>query len=251
MDRIKAEQVFRDYSEKFDTYDVKITLKIDHTFRVADIADRIAGSLKADCDFAWFLGLLHDIARFEQQTRYGTFKDAKSVDHAEFGADLLFKGERLIDTFPQYSGIPDWERIAETAIRLHNKLDLPNGLDKAAYLYSTILRDADKCDIFRVLTEPPYDERNMRICEAAAPARDAVMNCVRGHRCVPRTFEQTEFEALMSQCCMAFELVYPESRSIIAEQGYLDKLLSVGIGGAAKEQMEMLKAEIRKAWEKY
>ena len=249
MDRNRAEQVFRDYSEKYDTSDVKITLKIDHTFRVASIADRIAGSLKADRDFAWFLGLLHDIARFEQHTRYGTFKDAKSVDHAEFGADLLFRGDRLIDAFPKYTGIPDWESVAETAIRLHNKLNLPDGLDKTTYLYSTILRDADKCDIFRVLTEPPFDERNVRICEAADPARDVIMDCVRGHRCVPRTFERSEFESLMSQCCMAFELVYPESRKIVSEQGYLDKLLSVGTEGAAKEQMEILRAEIKKAGE--
>ncbi len=249
MDRIRAEQIFREYSEKYDTSDVKITLKIDHTFRVAEIADRIAGSLNADRDFAWFLGLLHDIARFEQQTRYGTFKDAKSVDHAEFGADLLFKGDRLIESFPKYTGIPDWENVAETAIRLHNKLNLPKGLDKTTYLYSTILRDADKCDIFRVLTEPPYDERNMRIVEAADPARNVVMDCVREHRCVPRTFESTEFEALMSQCCMAFELVYPESRKIVSEQGYLDKLLSVGTEGAAKDQIKMLRAEIMKAWE--
>ncbi len=48
---------------------------------------------------------------------------------------------------------------------------------------------------------------------------------------------------------MAFELVYPESRKIVSEQGYLDKLLSVGTEGLAKEQMELLRAEIKKAWE--
>ncbi len=53
----------------------------------------------------------------------------------------------------------------------------------------------------------------------------------------------------MSQCCMAFELVYSESRKIVSEQGYLDKFLSVGTEGPAKDQMEMLRAEIKKAWE--
>ncbi len=36
---------------------------------------------------------------------------------------------------------------------------------------------------------------------------------------------------------------------IRAEQGYPDKLLSVGAEGTAKEQMEMLRAEIKKVWE--
>ena len=115
----------------------------NHTFRVAYIADRIAVSLKADRDFAWLFGLLHDIARFEQQTRYGTFKDAKSVEHAEFGADLLFKGDRLIDTFPKYTGIHDWESVAETAIRLHNKLNSPDGLDKTTKPFGSFIRRAD------------------------------------------------------------------------------------------------------------
>ena len=44
--------------------------------------------------------MLHDIGRFEQIRRFGTFNDAQSVDHAEFGADLLFK-ECLIRKFAE------------------------------------------------------------------------------------------------------------------------------------------------------
>ena len=44
--------------------------------------------------------MLHDIGRFEQIRRFGTFNDAQSVDHAEFGADLLFK-EGLIRKFAE------------------------------------------------------------------------------------------------------------------------------------------------------
>ena len=245
MDRQKAEQAFKNYSENYDTSDIKITLKINHTYRVAAIADRIAGSLGADPDFAWFTGLLHDIGRFEQLTRYGTFKDAKSIDHAELGADILFKGDDpLIRVFPDDLKIPGWEEIAETAIRLHNKLTLPEDMDKRTRLYCTILRDADRCDIFRVLTEPPYDERNNRAIDSLLPARDEVMICIKEHRCVPRNFEMTEFEALLSQCCMAFELEYPESRKIVYEQGYLEKLLDVDVTGEAGKQIKALRSEL-------
>ena len=44
--------------------------------------------------------MLHDIGRFEQIRRFGTFNDVQSVDHAEFGADLLFK-EGLIRKFAE------------------------------------------------------------------------------------------------------------------------------------------------------
>lgn len=246
MDRKRAEQAFKIYADNYDTSDIKITLKINHTYRVAAIADRIAVSVGADRDFAWFTGLMHDIGRFEQLTRYGTFKDAKSIDHAELGADILFKGDDpLIKIFSDDMKIAGWMEIAETAIRLHNKLTLPEDMDKQTRLYTTILRDADKCDIFRVLTEPPYDERNKRAGNSSLPARDEVMNCIKKHRCVPRNFERTEFEALLSQCCMAFELEYPESRKIVAEQGYLKKLLETGAGGEAGVQIELLKNELR------
>ena len=43
--------------------------------------------------------------------------------------------------------------IAKTAVRLHNKLKLPKNLDAQVRTYAKILRDAEKIDIFRVLTE--------------------------------------------------------------------------------------------------
>ena len=41
-------------------------------------------------DIAWLTGLLHDVGRFEQQRVYGTFTDADSIDHAKYGARILF-----------------------------------------------------------------------------------------------------------------------------------------------------------------
>ena len=82
MNKKEALGAFKSYADLYDTDDIKIKLKIDHTYRVADIAFWIGASVGADPDFSWFLGLLHDIGRFEQLTQYGTFKDAESVDHA-------------------------------------------------------------------------------------------------------------------------------------------------------------------------
>ncbi len=259
-ERKKAEEAFLDYTAQYDPSDVKIRLKIDHTLRVAKLSERIAKSLKAedhknagegmepDPAFAWFLGLLHDIGRFEQVKRYGTFVDRKSVDHAELGADLLFS-EGLLLRFPaegfMESVSGDWQEIAEKAIRLHNKLAIPGDLDQKTALYCNILRDADKCDIFRVLTEPPFDRQSEEMKDGAIPAREIVMECIREHRCIPRTFDTTLFESLFTKCAMAFELVYPESRRIAVEQGYLSTLLSVEIKDpVAREQLSYMKQEI-------
>ncbi len=257
----RAVEAFKEYANLYDVKDIKIKLKIDHTYRVAEISSRIGAAVGADADFCWFLGLLHDIGRFEQLRLYGTFKDAESLDHAELGADILFH-DGLIDNFPaEFFTIPgtvggEQERktIAETAIRLHNKLSLPDTLDEGTLLHCRVLRDADKCDIFRVLTEDPYDKRNERIVISsrsgtAAPARSDVMDCVMAHRCVPRTFERTEVESLISQCCMPFELEYPISRSIVAEQGYLEQLMNLPVEDEGmKAQLDTLRTEMKRAW---
>ncbi len=230
VDRKRAEEVFSAYTEKYDAKNSMIRHKITHTLRVADNCERIAESLGMDKDsveLAWFLGLLHDIGRFEQVRRYGTFVDSVSVDHAEFGADLLFK-DGLINDFPVEGLAPEYLSLLETAIRLHNKLNLPEELDERTMRFCEVIRDADKTDIFRVIWELPFEERigtSRGLFKEAEEAGEAVMDCVREHRCVPRDLRSTIFEGHISHCCMAFELVYEESRRITVEQGFLDRLL--------------------------
>ncbi len=248
INRERVARVFDSYAAGYDPEDVKVSLKIAHTYRVAALAERIAKSLFPDgwkVDFAWLSGMLHDIGRFEQVKRYGTFIDRLSTDHAELGADILFC-EGLIEEFLGHRGTDAMMGLLETAIRQHNKLSLPDDLVGEDRLLCDILRDADKCDIFRVLTEPPYDERNRRISLNNVPARESVMECVREHRCVPRIGETTAFEGLISQCCMAFELICPESRRIAREQGYLDMLTDIPLQPGPQKQMEELKAELER-----
>jgi HD superfamily phosphohydrolase YqeK len=74
IDRDRAAHAFERYVERFDPQDPKIALKVEHTRRVADLAEKIARSLPEGAspeyvDLAWLLGLLHDVGRFEQVRR--------------------------------------------------------------------------------------------------------------------------------------------------------------------------------------
>lgn len=260
IDRKRAEAVFQAYTSQYNLDDVMIRHKVEHTLRVAGNCERIAKSIRLDEElvtFAWFLGLLHDIGRFEQVRRYGTFIDSVSVDHAEFGADLLFQ-EGLINDFPAENLSKEWLTILETAIRLHNKLTLPEELDARTRRFCDLIRDADKIDIFRVVTELPFEQRigSSRGLIREGEASEAVMDCVRGHRCVPRDLRKTRFEGHISHCCMAFELVYPESRRIVQKQGFLSRMLAdcgedgkVLWSGKEREQLRILREEIEKVLE--
>ena len=243
MDREKAVSLFKSYTDNYDSTEPKVALKIEHSFKVCEIAEQIAKSLNLpaeDVELAWFMGLLHDIGRFEQLRRFGTFFDAKSIDHAELSADILFV-DRYIENF-DVTGLPeDWAALTELAIRAHNKLNIPENLTEREALFSNLLRDADKVDIFRVIAEIPYKDRaNFKNVPTRDKAREEIMQCVKEHRCVPRTFERTRFETSLSHGCMAFELVYPKSKELTKQQGYLAKIIENARKEASEKELEQL-----------
>lgn len=256
----RAKGAFLDYAGQYDANNTLIFHKIEHTLRVAELSDRIAnaiGMCAEDAHCAWFFGLLHDIGRFEQARRFGTFVDSQSVDHAELSADILFV-DGLIDRFPT-EGLPeDWRALVEPVIRQHNKLNLPQALDARTRRFAELLRDADKADIFRVIASIPFEQRIGSSRASFADTGEAspeVMDCVLAHRCVPKELRRSHFEGRISHCCMAFELVFDISRRIVKEEGWLRALLAETDQAGKRlwtdketEQLRVLRREIEIAW---
>ena len=78
IDRERVKNTFAEYTSGYNATDPKIKLKIDHTYRVAELCELIASDLKLDeyeTDVAWLTGMLHDVGRFEQIKRYNTYLD--------------------------------------------------------------------------------------------------------------------------------------------------------------------------------
>lgn len=225
--KTNVEQAFNRYVSAYNAADPKIRLKINHTCRVAALCERIASSVGLeDTSLAWLCGMLHDIGRFEQVRRYGTFVDAVSVDHAALGADLLFR-EGLLERF--CSGLSDAERhILETTIRNHSAYRIAEGLSKTETIYCHILRDADKLDIFRVNCDTPLEDIYNVTTEALriSAVSDAVRDCFRNRTTVLRSLKQTPTDYIVAHLCLVFELVYPVSLTIVREQGYVDRMLA-------------------------
>ena len=231
--------------------DEKIKLKIDHTYRVAGLCQRIAESLglsEPDVDIAWLLGMLHDIGRFEQIRRFGTFNDVQSVDHAEFGADLLFK-EGLIRKFAEgyyeecelaRSGNEEAEQIIknnehhnkdtgllEMAIRQHNKYRVKEDLTERQRMFCDILRDADKVDIFKVNADIPmeiiYDVTTEELKNGVITKE--VLESFYKKETVLKSVRRSAVDHIVGHISLLFELVYKESYRQAREQGYVYKLL--------------------------
>ena len=96
-----AKQEFENYLDEYDRQDEQIYLKIEHTYGVVKYAGEIARRMECsreDVELAELIGLLHDIGRFEQIRRFHSFEPG-TMDHAVFGAELLFGEEKMIRRF--------------------------------------------------------------------------------------------------------------------------------------------------------
>jgi hypothetical protein len=93
------------------------------------------------------IALLHDTGRFEQFARYGTFNDRESADHAALGVRILREKGALAAVDP-----PERELILR-AIAYHNRPVLPTDESERCLLFSRMIRDADKLDIWGVFLD--------------------------------------------------------------------------------------------------
>lgn len=241
-------QRFADYTSAYDASDEKIKLKIDHTYRVAVLCEVIAKEQKLpqeEVDLAWLLGMLHDIGRFEQLRRFGTFSDADSVDHAALGADILF-GEN--GKIREYATDAAEDCLIETAIRNHSAYRVQEGLDARTVLFCNILRDADKIDILRVNVEVPLEEiYNVTTDELrSSVVTGAVMQAFGEHHAVLRSLKRTPVDHVVGHMALVFELVFPVSVRLVETQGYLDMLLNFeSENPRTREQFEGLRMDMR------
>jgi putative nucleotidyltransferase with HDIG domain len=145
---------FRSYRGGFAPEDPRrgrvIDLKAEHCAMVREESRGIAESLgmgREDVLLAEAAGLLHDVGRFHQVARFGTFADFASVNHARLGVRVLH-AEGVLRRFDG-----ETRRTILIAIENHNKPGIPAGVKGRALAHSRLVRDADKLDIYRMLTD--------------------------------------------------------------------------------------------------
>lgn len=259
INREHIKKTFQEYTDRYDSANPKIKLKIDHTYRVANLCEQIAQSLElsaAEVDLAWLSGMLHDVGRFEQLRRYNTFSDAQSIDHARFAVELLYDEGLIADYVPEISTtelvddartwrsmgganesptaqsedmpLSDILQTLRIAIGEHSAYRIQKGLDERTRMFCQILRDADKVDIFRVICDTPMEEvygfqTKDILCSAITPE---VMQAFYEHHAVLRKLKKCPADYIVAHGSLTFELVYPESLRIAKEQGYLKQMMS-------------------------
>lgn len=133
-----------------DYVNTNLELKEAHSLRVCDEMRYVTGHLELSANqnrIAEFIALFHDIGRFVQFNKYRTYNDNKTPSHCLMSIEVL-KEHRLLNSFDKSERI--W---IEKAIQYHGLKVLPDNLSAESLLFCKLIRDADKIDIYYVVTE--------------------------------------------------------------------------------------------------
>jgi len=148
-------QTFKNGAENIQE---NILLKEHHTMQVCNEILNIGKQMDLNEDelrLAELIALFHDIGRFEQYARFNTFVDRKSVNHAELGVKIL-KENNVLNRLDE-----SMQRLILRTILYHNRALLPENETETCLFYSKLIRDADKLDIWRVVTNY-YNNKNSK-----------------------------------------------------------------------------------------
>ena len=225
IDIEKAKLEFDNYAKKYDMEDETINRKYYHTYRVMEISGEIAKSLnlsEEEVELAKVIGLLHDIARFEQYTKYQTFSDLKSIDHGDFGVEIL-KQNNFIRKFIETD---EYDNIIFNAIKNHNKFKIEDGLTEKELLYSKIVRDADKLDIyFERLTMFYQTPEDLEAVENGI-ITDEHMKQILKNEDIERKINHNKMDSFLLLLCFVFNYNFKYSFEIMYKEDYINRLLN-------------------------
>lgn len=226
IDIEKAKREFLNYTSNYDSNNKHIRSKISHSLRVMNYSTKIAESLnlsKQQIDLATLIGLLHDIARFEQRRIYNTFVDNKSVDHGDLGVEILEK-DNFIRTFIETD---EYDEIIKTAIKNHNKYKIEDSLSEDALLQAKIVRDADKLDILFEAVEIFWntDEDKINI-ENSDISEDYLKQFEDKKQILRSKVVSNKLDGIIGTVSFIFDLNFKYSINYVYNENYINKILN-------------------------
>ncbi len=224
IDLIKAENEFKKYAQTYDMSLDGISRKYVHSFRVMKISKEIAKSLNLnneETELATLIGLLHDIARFEEFVRYNNYDVKYKFDHGDYAVKILEENNfirKFIET-------DKYDKLIFTAIKNHNKFKLEDNLDKYTLLQCKIIRDADKVDIFYEATKMFWNTDDEINKIENSKILDSYYNNFLDKKLILRVPEQQTIDELVACMAFIFDLNFKYSFQKTKSEDYINKTL--------------------------
>jgi len=226
--RDHTRQFFKQYASSFrkrndPVYNQHIELKKYHTERVCREISGLGSALGMNTGqvaFAEVIGWLHDIGRFEQFDRFGTFSDAESENHAD-AALRVVRNEGLLKDFE-----PEMFEAVTRSILNHNQPKVPENEPDHIDFYSRLLRDTDKLDIWRITIEMNiFHKLNTEIFPETYIVPSLLMNCFEEYRIITLDMVNSFYDSIVFRVSWIFDLNFSCTLKTISERNIIARLL--------------------------
>lgn len=218
------------FVNQYPDLDENIKIKANHCKNVSDEIVGLALNLKLNNNeilLAETIGLFHDLGRFKQYVKYKTFSDSKSQNHAELAIEVLNENKLL-------KNLSDNEvEIIHKSILNHSRAEIITDYNENVNFFSKLIRDADKLDIWRLITEYYMTkEQNAnngnKTLELELPdsgeISDEVFKAIINKQVVLKESMRTLNDFKLLQIGWLFDLNFDYSIQRLYEKKYLDKI---------------------------
>ncbi len=223
---------FNDYTRSFIDSDPiekrAATLKFDHTLLVVKNNMLLCDSISIDSEvrcLSAIVALLHDIGRFEQFRTFKTFADRHSVNHAVLGIQIIEQHNVLEELEIGH------QKLIQNAIMLHNVPSLPPETSGVQKLLCQLIRDADKLDIYRIVSEhyKNPDSRDSEIIGIGVTEENAVSEEIVAAICAKKSVDYSQMKSIndfkLVQLGWVFDLNFPMSVHLITRRNHYYDIL--------------------------
>lgn len=205
-----------------------IRLKIEHTRKVCEVMELLAAGenlAENEARIASATALLHDVGRFPQYRRWRTFLDSDSDNHARLAIDVI-RDNNVLASLDRSEQL-----LIEEAVRFHNMLAPPAGIQSPTRRYIDLIRDADKLDIWRLFVElldqPPKERASAALLgleDDPGKVSDQCIAALDSCSIVPLDTITCFNDFKLLQISWVYDLTYATSRRILCERGYIQVL---------------------------
>ncbi|MFP4023091.1 MAG: HD domain-containing protein [Thiohalospira sp.] len=218
------------YVQQYPNLKENIEIKADHCRKVSLEIVGLAKSMELEQNeilLAETIGIFHDVGRFKQYVKYNTFSDSKSQNHAELAIEVLTENKILKDLNAQEI------EIIHQSILNHSRAVIVPHKNEEVLFFSKLIRDADKLDIWRLITEYyMVKEQNAanenKTLELDLPDNDEISNevyqAIINKQVVLKESMRTLNDFKLLQIGWLFDLNFNYSIKRLYEKKYLDQI---------------------------
>ena len=222
LENVKKE--FELFVQQYDLEHPKIQRKLRHSYRVMKNAGKIAESLNLcedEIEIAKLIGLLHDIGHFETIKIKDILKESTRIDHGDFGVEILKKDNYI----RKYIEEDKYDNIIFKAIKNHNKFKTEDGLSERELLFSKIIRDADKLDIFYEGAEIFWTNHDEIEEVNNSEISDSLLKLFMDYCIIDRTKTITKADGILNFISFIFDINFKYDFDVLKKEKYINRIL--------------------------